>query len=71
MRRYLRADLDEDAARARLAERLADRERLLLDVLRRGVYARPASPYRALLLHAGIEEDDAAALVLEHGVEGR
>lgn len=70
MRRYLRADLDEGAARARLAARLADREGLLLDVLRRGVYARPGSPYRALLLHAGIEDGDAAALVRGHGVEG-
>jgi hypothetical protein len=68
--RYARADLSRPALRAALAERLATRDERFLAVLRDGVYARPSSPYLALLRHAGVEEGDVVALVRARGVDG-
>ena len=70
IRRYLRADLSDEALAARLRRDLATREQRLLATLDAGIYARPTSPYLALLRHAGIEREDLAALVRDEGMEG-
>lgn len=68
--RFLRSPVTSAQAEAAFAERLRVRERTFLALLERAVYAQAASPYRALLAHAGIELGDAAELVDEHGLEG-
>ncbi len=70
LRRYLRTDLDAAAERERLTRELATREQRFLAFLSQAVYARPGSPYRALLGHAGIEHGDVHALCAERGLEG-
>src|SRR5262245_26655080 len=50
--RFLRHPFSVEDARTIVAARLASREASFLDVLRRRVYERPTSPYRALLEHA-------------------
>ena len=68
--RYLGRDYPPEECHALLAAQLRDRDATFLDLLRRAVYARPASPYLALLRHAGVEHGDVAALVRDEGVEG-
>src|SRR4051812_48043164 len=67
--RYLRADVSDAALAARLRRDLVTREERLLALIGAGVFARPASPYLALLRHAGIEQGDLAGLVRTDGVE--
>jgi hypothetical protein len=67
---FLRATVSPAEARRRVAVQLRDRETSFLDVLRRGVYDRPSSPYRPLLAAAGAELGDVRGLVRESGVEG-
>jgi hypothetical protein len=67
---YLRADLSDEALAARLRNALATREERLLAMFAAGVFARPASPYLALLRHAGVEQGDIATLVGDEGPEG-
>ena len=68
--RYLRADLSDETLAARLRNDLATREERLLTMLAVGIYARPTSPYLALLRHAGVEHGDIATLVRDEGLEG-
>jgi hypothetical protein len=68
--RHLRRRTPESVRRARLLDELAQREQRLCDQLALGVFENPTSPYRPLFDHAGIEREDAFALVREHGVEG-
>ena len=65
----LRDQVDADGARRLIAQKLASRESRFLDLLDRGVYANPGSPYRALLGAAGIELGDVETLVAERGLE--
>jgi hypothetical protein len=67
--RYLGREFPRDECRAMLAAQLRDREQTFLELLERAVYARPSSPYRALLLHVGAEHGDVAALVRDVGLE--
>ena len=53
-----------------MARRLERREAAFLDAMRRGVYERPGSSYRALLALAGCELRDVERLVGQVGVEG-
>jgi hypothetical protein len=57
-------------ARATLDRRFERREEDFAGLLERTIYGHPASPYRALLRHAGCELGDAARLVRQEGVEG-
>ena len=68
--RHLRRRTPESVRRARLLDDLARRGDRLCDRLSGGVFDIPASPYRPLFDQAGIEQDDALALVRQHGVEG-
>ena len=67
---FLRHPLGPDEARELLRCRLATRETDFLALVRRGVYDHPASPYRALLRHAGCEYGDLERLTRSDGVEG-
>src|SRR3954469_26008911 len=67
---WLRETVGPEEALHRIEHRLRTREESFLTVLEHAVYAQERSPYRALLLHAGIRLDDARALVSTHGVEG-
>jgi hypothetical protein len=53
-----------------LAHHLETREESFLRILEHGIYANPKSPYRKLLLHAGVEFPDVVDLVRRYGVEG-
>ena len=66
---YLGHRLTPDQCRQMLAHRLETREESFLRIIERGVYAYPQSPYRKLLLHAGIEFADVLSMVQQHGVE--
>ena len=67
--RFLRTPLAEGEARPRIAAQLARREDTFLRLLRDGVFANPASPYRPLLAAAGAECGDVEAMVRADGLE--
>ena len=67
---FLRHPVTLPEARAILARRRAGRAADFLALARDAVYGQAASPYRALLRHAGCEPGDLAALVGREGVEG-
>jgi hypothetical protein len=66
----LREPIDRAAAVRTIREGIDQREKRFLTMLARGVYGDARSPFRQLLLAAGVEYGDAAALVGERGVEG-
>jgi hypothetical protein len=66
----LRAPVTLVEARAVVRDRLDRRDELFLDLARRTIFERPASPYRPLLARAGCEWGDLARLVRADGVEG-
>jgi hypothetical protein len=68
--KFLRSPVTAAEARQRISDALVDRETSFLELLDRGMYACPASPYRRLLEHAGIELGDIEHLVRQEGVEG-
>ena len=70
LRGFLRQPLSPADCRGLVEERLRTREESFLRVLEAGVFAQPASPYRALLRAAGLELADVAHLVRSHGLEG-
>jgi hypothetical protein len=67
---FLRETVSPEEARRRIQEQLARRESSFLDVIDRGIYANPESPYSKLLEYAGIAMSDIAGLVQEAGLEG-
>ena len=67
---FLRRPLTPAESRALIEKRLGAREAAFLTMLERGVYAHAASPYRRLLVHAGIELSDVRRLVRDAGLEG-
>lgn len=66
---YLRAPLDAATCRAVVAAGQAHRLRNFLSTLERAIFARPASPYRRLLMHAGITLADIRQLATADGIE--
>jgi hypothetical protein len=66
---YLRRRMDAAEAERRLRDALANREANFLRVTRLGIYEHARSPYRALLLRAGIEFTDLERLVGQHGLD--
>ncbi len=66
---FLRKPVSITEARAIVRQRLAQREADFLALLRRAVYAHPASPYRELLRLAGCEYGDLERLVVQDGIE--
>ena len=70
LRRYLSVEVTETECHALLATRLGARAASFLELVRRGIYAQPESPYLWLLRHAGVEFGDVERLVGDLGVEG-
>jgi hypothetical protein len=66
----LRTRIGVDDSRRIVRERLARRAEMLIELVERRILAAPASPYRALLRHAGCEAGDLRQLVAAEGVEG-
>jgi hypothetical protein len=66
---YLRRPIGVEAARSEIAERMASREESFLDLARRAIYDNPGSPYRRLLIHAGIELADLTRMTRELGLK--
>lgn len=67
---FLRRPVPAHTAPAVIRRRLATREPVFLDLVRRAIFARPASPYHRLLRWAGCEAGDLDRLVRQHGIEG-
>jgi hypothetical protein len=68
--RLVRRRMTVPEALAIIGSRLRNRESNFLQVLERSVFANQASPYRALLDHAGCTWNDARELVAREGLEG-
>lgn len=68
--RFVRRRMTAAEALAIVQERLRTRERNFLDVVDRGIYGNPRSPYRALLEMSGCTRDDLRELVSREGIEG-
>lgn len=69
LRRFLKQRITLEDARRIVRERLDQREANLVRTVTLAVYGHPASPYLALLKHAGCELGDFRALVTTHGVD--
>jgi hypothetical protein len=67
---FLARRLTSEECRRRLVAALHAREANFLSVLEKAVYGHPQSPYRALLLHAGLGVEDVGRMVQQHGLEG-
>lgn len=67
---FLEEPLSAERCREGIRARLQTREDNFLRILERGIYGRPQSPFHALLVRAGAEYGDVAALVRSEGVEG-
>lgn len=67
---FLRHTVGEQEAREWIERQLAGRVHTFLDILRRGIFRNPASPFRRLLEHARFSFDDVETLIAEHGLEG-
>ena len=66
---FLRHEVSLDEAKSIIEQRLARRAESFLDILERGVYANPRSPYRRLLDHAGIGLADVQRMLRNDGLE--
>lgn len=69
LREFLRHPLDEAECHRAITHNLRERTGNFIDVLARGVFARPKSPYRKLLDHAGIGLEDLRDLASRRGLE--
>jgi hypothetical protein len=67
---FVRSPIGATEGRAIIRRRLAERDVDFLALVRHAVYARPTSPYHALLRHAGCEYGDLERLVSRDGLEG-
>ena len=67
---YLATTATLDDCRAAIECGVRDRARNLLVTLDGAVFTNPASPYRPLLEHAGVERGDVVRLLETEGVEG-
>jgi hypothetical protein len=70
LRKYFQSALSEEECFRLVRDQLENRQEAFLQILRRGVYENPRSPYRKLLEHTGVRFPDAERLVSLHGVEG-
>ena len=69
LRPFLRRRITPADSLAYLERRLERREEQLAALLRRAVFELPRSPYRALLVWAGVALDDVTRLLAREGVE--
>ena len=66
---FLRSPVPLDRARAALPIRLQERNQRFLSILQCAVFARPYSPYLALMRMAGCEYGDVERMVISDGLE--
>jgi len=69
LRRFLNEPLTAADARESISARLANREKLLIGLVRKTIYDNPTSPYLPLLRWAGCEFGDFERLVASTGVD--
>jgi hypothetical protein len=67
--RFLGRPLSLEESRRRVERQREARSESFLTILRRGVFARPRSPYARLLARAGVGFDELAASVGRNGIE--
>ena len=70
LRGFLHDRYTLDECRQHLASQLARRDASFLELVERGVFGNPRSPYRVLLQDARIAHGDIARWVRQAGVEG-
>jgi hypothetical protein len=68
LRELLSVTTDRAEAERLLTSQFQNREETFLQVLERGIYGNPRSPYRRLLLHAGFQFEDVKSLVKDAGL---
>jgi len=69
LRRFLKEPLTLEQSRAIIRQRLADRDKSLLTIVKRAIYENENSPYLNLLKLAGCEYGDFERMVRIHGIE--
>jgi hypothetical protein len=69
LRPFLKATLTLEGSKQVLMARLRNRESAFLDLMNRGVYKNPGSPYLKLIRLAGCEFGDLASAVSKNGIE--
>jgi hypothetical protein len=67
---FLRPPTTTETSRVTLERSLAERSRVFVEFVRRGIFEHARSPYAPLLRQAGINYDRFVALVAEDGIEG-
>ena len=67
--KFLRCPLSPLECRQRIENQLRNREQTFLQILERGIFGNPNSPYRKLLANAGAEFGDIAQAVRANGIE--
>ena len=66
---FLRETISPDEAREQVARDMAGQDQSFLCLAKAAIYTNPRSPYRRLLLSAGIEFDDLERMVHQLGLE--
>ncbi len=69
LRGFLNETIDIEGAKAIQLRQLQNREETFLQVVERGIYGNPRSPYKRLLEHAGYAFEDVRTMVRSHGIE--
>jgi hypothetical protein len=69
LRGFLRQPMSLGASRQRLIQYLNNRSASFLEIVERGIYQNPSSPYLALLKQAGISFEQIKVWVIAQGVE--
>ena len=69
LRRFLREPLTPEQSHQIIEQRLRDREKNLLTIVRQGIYQNRSSPYLKLLELAGCEYGDFEKMVKSDGIE--
>jgi len=69
LRGFLKGTITLEESKQRITERLRDREKNFLNLVQKGIYQNPQSPFFQLLRVAGCEYGDIEPLVNKEGVE--
>jgi hypothetical protein len=69
LRKYLREPILLEQSQQMIKQRLVDRERNLIAIVKRAIYENQANPYLELLKLAGCEYGDFEKMVLSDGIE--
>jgi hypothetical protein len=69
LRWFLRGRITLEESKRVIADRLRQRDRIFLDMVKKGIYENPDSPYLKLLTVAGCEFGDIESMVHQEGIE--